>query len=142
MSDVLDEVLIVEDVRIIRDMLRQSLENVGYHVFEATEGQAARRTLRQSPCSMVVVLDADLPGASAEAILSDAVSDPRLARHAFVYMTAARPDQESPMLQQALSALAIPVLRTPFSVEMLVETVGKAAKRPVSGAISGSSTHR
>lgn len=134
MSDAIDEVLIVEDERAVREMLRVSLENAGYHVFEARSGAAVLRTLIQSPCRMLVVLDADLPGASAQSILARAVSDPQVGRHAFVYLTSARAEQEEPTTRDLLANLGAPVLRTPFTVETLIDIVGQAAGSIPAGA--------
>ncbi len=142
MSESLGEVLIAEDERIIREMLRDTLENAGYQVYEAADGRAALRILHHSPCPMVVILDSDLPGAGAEAILAGAARDTELGQHAFVYLTSARPEQEPPAIRRLLSELAVPVLRTPFTTEMLVQVVGQVAHRPVPGSPLGSSTSR
>jgi CheY-like chemotaxis protein len=123
------DVLVAEDDLDARRMVRVALENAGYMVFEATDGKAARMVLHQSPCPMAVVLDADLPRVSAQAILTEAAADGALAHHAYVLVTSERSNQLSPALAALVARLAVPVLRTPFTIETLVETVGQAARR-------------
>lgn len=130
MSDSLGEVLIAEDVASVREMLRDTLENAGYHVFEVGDGRAAQRLLRNSPCRMVVLLDADLPCLGAEDILSRVVDDAALARHAFIYVTATSLDALAPALRKVVSRLDVAVLQMPFTTDTLLEVVGRAALRP------------
>jgi CheY-like chemotaxis protein len=131
------EVFLAEDERTMREMLRVPLENAGYHVFEAANGRTALQTLRRSPCRMVVVLDADLSGASSQSILASAMTDAGVGCHAFVYLTSTRPEQETAEMRGLLAQLRVPVLRTPFTIEMLIEAVGQAANRPLSSTLAG-----
>lgn len=122
----MSDVLIAEDVPTVREMLRVTLENAGYHVFEAADGPAARTLLRASPCPMAVVLDADLPGLGAETLLSEAAHDAALLRHAYVYLAATRPEQLPPKLTRLLSRLAVPVLHMPLDIETLLDVIAEA----------------
>jgi DNA-binding NtrC family response regulator len=129
MNDRVSEVFIAEDVPSVREMLRITLEDAGYHVFEAGEAHAMQRMLRNSPCPMVVLLDSDLPGLGAEDILSRVMDDAALARHAYVYVTGTPLDMLSPALRDVLSRLNVAVLTMPFTTDTLLEVVGRTALR-------------
>lgn len=59
-------ILVVEDDKMIRDLVRIYLEKAGYHVVEAADGEAAKAEfLTTYPC--LVVLDLMLPKVSGEA---------------------------------------------------------------------------
>jgi DNA-binding response OmpR family regulator len=61
MSDA-DLVLVVDDERNIRDLLRMYLEQDGFAVVEAADGDAALRRLAAQPRPALMVLDLMLPG--------------------------------------------------------------------------------
>lgn len=121
--------LVADDDRAIRDVLRLALEDEGYEVLEAEDGVAALEVLRASAQPLVVLLDLRMPGMDGAAVLQAVAKDARLARHhAFVLMTAngqIRPQS----FVGLLSALGVPVLRKPFDLDDLLDTVECVAQR-------------
>jgi CheY-like chemotaxis protein len=62
-------VLVVADDGAIRETLRCLLEDEGYTVFDAPDGEPALTCLREHPAGMVVLLDLQIPGRDGLAFL-------------------------------------------------------------------------
>ncbi|HEX6121753.1 MAG TPA: response regulator [Ktedonobacterales bacterium] len=122
-------VLVVDDDDEIRSTLRMLLEDASHHVREAASGQTCLPILRASAERLVVLLDLIMPQMNGlqvlEAIHAEGAA---LTRHAYILMTA----NNRQMLSQAaplLAALAITLVRKPFDLDILLETVEHAAAR-------------
>lgn len=78
-SDAAKTVLVVDDERDIRDTLRDALEDEGYLVVTAANGQEALRMLREigRPCAMIV--DIIMPVMSGTELCAALRGDPVLA---------------------------------------------------------------
>ena len=121
-------VLVVDDDETIRDMLRFLLEEEGYTVYEAADGEAALACLRTHPCGMVVLLDLNLPSLDGASVLAAIVSEPPLAaRHAFLLMTA-DDGMARPGISALLAALSMPVIAKPFRIARALTAVARAAR--------------
>jgi CheY-like chemotaxis protein len=82
-------VLVVDDDKDTREVLRLAFEDEGYRVAEAADGLKALEVLRASASPLVVVLDLDLPQLDGIQVLRMVAEDPSLlARHAFILLTA------------------------------------------------------
>lgn len=127
-------VLIVDDDRDTREAMRFLLEDAGYEVVEAPEGNAALDMLRTSRDRLVVLLDWMMPGMGGAEVLSAVANDGALSgQHAFVLVTAS-PAYVSTTVIELASALSVPVVSKPFDVEVLLEAVAAAAQRlPATG---------
>ncbi|MGO8949571.1 MAG: response regulator [Ktedonobacterales bacterium] len=122
-------VLVVEDDTEIRATLRMALEDDGYTVLEAENGEAALAQLRKNAAPMVVLLDLVLPLRSGASVLETVASDADLAtRHAYILVTAA--DQSfHPPFTDVLKQLQVPVVQKPFDLDTLFDAVTHARER-------------
>lgn len=124
------DVLVVDDDEAIRETVRTILEEAGYTVYEAPDGEPALQRLRKHPQGMVVLLDLNMPGMDGFAVLHALADDPDLAqRHAIIVFTSlyahGLPLPDAEFLVQHHVALLI----KPFEVDGLVRTVAGAASR-------------
>src|SRR5215469_6082308 len=84
-------ILVVDDDRSIRETLRVVLQEEGYTVSEAEDGQVALKILQASKEPMVVLLDLRMPVLDGAGVLAFVADDQRLsALHAFLLITANR----------------------------------------------------
>lgn len=128
-TNVLAHVLVVDDDEPIRDTLRSVLEDAGHAVTDAPDGVAALDVLRASPHRMVVLLDLRVPGMDGAGLLGTVAGDRGLAtQHAYILMTA---NLQTLTLSFAnlLTTLSVPVLRKPFDLDVVLDTVEQAAAR-------------
>jgi CheY-like chemotaxis protein len=122
-------VLVVDDSPDMRALLRDVLQDEGYTVHEARDGQVALDWLRQTAERWVVLADHLMPRLNGAGLITAVLADPPLAaRHAFIYMTAT--DQVIPRdLQVQLAALQAPILCKPFSFDACLAAVAEAVTR-------------
>ena len=122
-------VLIVDDDEGIRDAVRFLLEDEGYQVQEAGDGEAALRIMRDSQVPLVVLLDLLMPHIDGIGVLREVTTDPVLrARHGYLLMTA----DSTTLRQQAepwIAALSAEVVSKPFDLEHLLAAVERATRR-------------
>ncbi len=122
-------VLIVDDEPDIREALRDLLTDEGYLPAEAENGQEALSALHASAESLIVLLDLRMPRVSGEDVLRAVAADPALAeRHAFVLVTAnTLPAQ--PAFAELLTALSVPIVRKPFSLDSVMRAIEQVERR-------------
>jgi CheY-like chemotaxis protein len=122
-------ILIVDDESDIRSMLREVLEDEGYTVSEAVDGEDGLALLRASSHPLIVLLDYRMPRMNGAELLQAVLADPQLAsRHAFIFVTA-NLLVFSPELLQLLRDAAIPVIEKPFSISVLLGEIERAVGR-------------
>lgn len=119
------QVLIVDDDRAIREMLRVALEVEGYVVRVLADGRDVIETLRgmSEPC--VLLMDLMMPGVSGWEVCEAIKADVRLARHPLVVMTAGL------MKGDNVPAPARTLLCKPFELDKvyaLVESLASEAR--------------
>lgn len=121
-------VLIVDDEQDIRDTLRFILEDAGYEVIEAGDGEIALEVLRASDVALVVLLDLLLPRLNGIDILKAAIADPyHIGRHTYLLMTADNAilrQQADPLLTQ----VSAQVISKPFDVDNLLAMIAQASR--------------
>ncbi len=66
-------ILVVDDEDYMREVVREALENAGFHVDEAADGKIAVSMLRKFPYN-VIITDLRLPGLTGETILEEALA--------------------------------------------------------------------
>ena len=117
------DILVVDDDRAIRHLVRIVLELAGYAVCEAADGQVALDHLRAHPCEHVILLDLEMPRMNGVRTLEALASQPpEASRHAVIMITAS--------MRNLPPAFAhIPVLKKPFSIDDLMAMVEGAARR-------------
>jgi CheY-like chemotaxis protein len=124
-------VLVVDDDQDIRDVVRFILEDAGYEVLDAGDGESALQMLRASPTPLVCLLDLLMPHPNGIDVLNEVIADPSLRqRHVYVLLTADNAglhEQAEPLLQQ----LSAPIISKPFDVDRLLEVVASVSHFPV-----------
>ena len=120
-------VLVVDDDQDIRDVVRFILEDAGYEVLDAGDGETALQILRDSPTPLIALLDLLMPRPNGLDVLTEIIADPALKqRHAYILLTADNNvlrDQAAPLLTQ----LSAPTIIKPFDVDKLLETVASVS---------------
>lgn len=130
--------LVVDDDEAIRESLRFILEDEGFSVTDVGDGAAALDALRLGERRMVVLLDEIMPGLDGSEILLRIAGDPMLAtRHAYILVTATTHIQLLEQRVAALDSLVVPIVRKPFDITALVDTVRQAAVRLEPAAADG-----
>lgn len=126
----MNQVLVIDDSVVQRQMMRQALEARGYMVLEAADGAEGFDALLRNPQPLVVLFDYQMPVMDGFALLQMVAGDATiLARHAFILATACEESQLPVLFLQLLTRLATPVLLKPVPVDLLQETVRIAAAR-------------
>lgn len=126
------QVLVVDDDRDTREVLRLILEDAGYTVAEAMNGIEALAAVQTSTVPLVVLLDFDLPKLTGIEVLQAVARDTRLAsQHAFMLMTAMSPSQYQ-AAEAICAQLSTPLVVKPFSMNTLLDQVALATQRLLS----------
>jgi CheY-like chemotaxis protein len=122
--------LIVDDNEAIRESIRLLLEDAGYTILEASNGNDALTVLRESSQPLVVLLDDRMPDLGGEEVLRAVLRDRQLRRrHTFILLSGQPHLSRRLRLQRLLQALAIEVVSKPFDVADLDEAVVRAQTR-------------
>lgn len=114
-------ILVVDDNADIRDLLSFILEDEGYTVLTATEGEAALAVIKESEPELVL-LDIMMPGRSGIDILKEVRSSKResINQTPIVMITA---KSQVADIDEALEAGATSYIVKPFRAEALLEKV-------------------
>jgi CheY-like chemotaxis protein len=115
-------VLVVDDDGDSRDATRWVLEEEGYNVEVASNGQVALDRLGSQPRPTLVLLDLMMPVMDGSSLLTAIEASAELSSIPVVLMTASRPDLPT-------SGLRYPLLRKPFGLEALMTLVMEHAPR-------------
>jgi CheY-like chemotaxis protein len=123
-------VLIVDDEADTRQALTCCLEDEGYRVDEASDGQEALAVLRVSVEPLVVLLDYMMPRLDGRGVLTAVAQDAGLAgRHALILCTATDRRTLPLALVRLLSDLDVPVVPKPFDLDAPLAAVAAAGTR-------------
>ena len=114
----MSQVLVVDDDRAIRELLRYALEAEGYAVTLLSDGRGVVETLEDAPESCVVLMDMMMPEMTGWDVCRALEEHPSLLhRHAVALMSAGlMPGQEYP-------AVADVLMRKPFRLEQVYTLV-------------------
>ncbi len=126
------QVLVVDDDRAIRDMLRIALEAEGYGVLTFRDGRDVLNVLADLDEPAIVLLDLMMPGVNGWDVCARLESDPPLlGRHRVIAMTAGLlPGDGCPEPACAL-------LRKPFTLEQLYALLERLFAVPVAEVVYG-----
>ncbi len=128
-------ILVVDDDKPTRDTLRFVLEDAGYSVVDASDGQSALAKLVGAPKPMVTLLDLLMPGMSGVEMLRVVVADPTLTRHRYIGMSAAV-GPVMPEAEELLNQLNGAMLLKPFDMDPLLDAI-RGACASLSAGIDG-----
>ena len=116
-------VLVVDDDEPTRETLRVMLEDAGYAVAEAPDGQAALEMLRSTPYHAIVLFDLLMPVLDGIGFLRAVKDDELLAkRHGYILLTANRQTLKSES-EEMFASLGVKVVHKPFSMNPLLELI-------------------
>ncbi len=124
-------VLVVDDDRAIREMLRIALEVEGYAVSVLDDGQRVAETLLAAAEPCVVLMDLMMPGVSGWEVCRQLVADAQLARHPVVVMTAGL------MKGDACPTPARALLCKPFELDQIYTLVESLAAEMIAPPVAG-----
>ena len=124
-------VLVVDDEPSVLHLLTRALELGGFTVVPFGSGRAALDALKGSELFDVVVTDVRMPDIDGRAIAQAAVALPHMPA---ILMVTAHDDP--------LDIPAVPLIRKPFDVDALIETVRGLVASRASAAFSAQATRR
>ena len=111
-------VLVVDDDVDVRDALRDTLEQEGYSVAEATNGMQALEYLHDNPPPSLVLLDWNMVPMNAPAFMEALAKTDLVGRFPIVLITA-----DVRVVEKAAAANFSGYLKKPVSIESLFEVV-------------------
>ncbi|MBA3008883.1 MAG: response regulator [Proteobacteria bacterium] len=113
-------VLIVDDSRFMRSLLRKTLTHLGYdHIVEAIDGKDALDALMEHPVNLIIS-DLDMPKVNGLELLRAVMNHSSLKRIPFLVLT---PDMSDKMFAEAMKTGAADFLLTPFTSEQMTVKV-------------------
>lgn len=115
-------ILIVDDDLATRAALRIVLEEEGYHVAEAANGEVALDILTTAIQTYVVLFDMMMPHYSGLEMMGFIERHPLLQAHAYVLVTIIR-HPIAGEVERLLHSLNIPVIRKPLDIDEVLTTV-------------------
>ncbi len=123
-------VLVVQRDDALRETLREVLEDTGYEVLEAREGEDALTILHTNEeGSMVVILDQFMPRLDGTELLREVAQDRKLTKsYSFILLSAARLSMRIALVR-LLTKLAVQVVSKPFDVDDFLAAVATASQR-------------
>jgi DNA-binding response OmpR family regulator len=124
-----DTVLVVEDDAAIRDSLQLLLEDEGYNIITAGDGQAALELFPKLPDPTVILLDSRMPKLDGYGVLRDLAAHPDKRDNHPIFLLTAQIDHLSPDMVHLLGSEGIPVLAKPYDAEELLAQVDGAFVR-------------
>jgi len=117
-------VMVVDDDREVRDMLRLALEQVGYLVEDARDGEEALHRLRDGLRPSLILLDLMMPVMTGFEFRDAQVQDPELETMPVVVLSAAGRVEEAARAMGDLEYVSKPV-----SIQRLLKLVGRYCGR-------------
>jgi CheY-like chemotaxis protein len=122
-------VLVVQRDDALRETLREVLEDTGYEVLEAREGEDALAILHNEQGGMVVILDQFMPRLDGAELLREVAQDRKLTKsYSFILLSAARLSMRIALIR-LLTKLAVQVISKPFDVDDFLAAVATASQR-------------
>jgi diguanylate cyclase (GGDEF)-like protein len=117
-------ILVAEDSKVVRAVLRRNLEDHGYAVLEADDGDSALRACRSTPPD-AVLLDIEMPGLDGHQVLATMKADPELADIPVVFLTGRTNTAD---IVEGLRLGAHDYLKKPFETSELLARVSAAVR--------------
>jgi two-component system, chemotaxis family, chemotaxis protein CheY len=125
------EVLVVDDSKTIRMVLRKTLRELGYEILEAGDGLEALKVMETAKDSIKLVLtDWNMPNMNGLELLKTLRADPALASLVIIMITT---ETEADNMMAALEAGANEYIMKPFTKEVLKEKLEMVGIHPLVG---------
>ncbi len=121
-------ILVADDDRYVRRLLRQRLEESGYKVVEATNGKKALRQFRKSE-PHAVITDIVMPDMDGHELIAKLLAECPAVR--IVAISGAIEQDVPKLLEQAAQSGALRTLSKPFTSEQLFAAVREVLEAPV-----------
>jgi two-component system, chemotaxis family, chemotaxis protein CheY len=127
----MSKVLIVDDSKTIRTIIRRILVGLGYEVCEADNGVVALRVIEAEGAAVTLVLaDWNMPEMNGFELLQQLRQDPSLASLKIIMVTT---ETEMDHMAKALEAGANEYIMKPFTKDILVEKLEYVGFSPMAG---------
>jgi two-component system chemotaxis response regulator CheY len=123
------KVLVVDDSETIRQHVAEALTNVGFQVFEASDGMAGLERVSQHDFAMII-LDVNMPLLNGLEMLERLKQDGKTARIPVLMLTT---EAQRSMVERARLAGAKAWLIKPVKVDSLISTVNKVLQQQAVG---------
>lgn len=114
------KILVVDDSKTVRNIVKKMLQDVGYEVFEAEDGEKALEALYEHDWFDLILLDWNMPTMNGYEFLKKIKRHPKW-RDIKVMMVTSKNEQES--VVEALKAGADEYLMKPFDQKMLLTKI-------------------
>ncbi len=114
-------ILVVDDCKNIREIVTFTLENKGYNILTASDGEEALKHINTTHLDLVIT-DVNMPNKNGIELITDIRS---LERYRFLPILLLTTEEHTGIKQQAKEAGATGWLEKPFVVETFVSTVKK-----------------
>ncbi len=114
------KILVVDDSKTVRNMVKKMLQDVGHEVFEAEDGEKALEALYEHDWFDLILLDWNMPTMNGYEFLKEIKRHPKW-RDIKVMMVTSKNEQES--VVEALKAGADEYLMKPFDQKMLLTKI-------------------
>jgi two-component system chemotaxis response regulator CheY len=119
--------LVVDDARVMRMLLRQSLQKLGYTVAEAGNGREGLERLQQTGPPDVVLVDCNMPDMDGLAFVQAVRADARYTGLPLVMVTG---EEDRIYVDRALAAGANGHVSKPFDQQTIIATLQRVGLSP------------
>ena len=127
----MSKVLVVDDSRTIRTIIRRILLEIGYEVCEAVNGIEAMKVIEVEKDAVTLVLaDWNMPEMNGFELLKELRKDPSLSSLKIIMVTT---ETEMDHMASALEAGANEYIMKPFTKDILVEKLEYVGFSPMAG---------
>ena len=121
------KVIVIDDSKTIREMVRFALERAGYSIVEAVDGRDGFDKLKSLPDLAMAIVDVNMPNMSGIEML-EALRQGTIAQNVPAIMLTT--EGAATLIQRAKQAGARGWMVKPFKPDLLVAAVGKLAGAP------------
>jgi CheY-like chemotaxis protein len=119
-------VLVVDDSKTVRQIISLALEEAGYQILQAQDGQEALTQLRQNPKIGLVICDVEMPNLNGFEFLTHRLKDPMLTKIPVVMLSTCNTSQHRQLAMQlgASNYFTKPYIKQEF-ITALQEILGQ-----------------
>lgn len=119
-----DKVLIIDDEELIREEVRETLEDCGYRCVEAASASEALEMLRQDTSISIAIVDIRMPGMDGLTMMRKAIEDKQINHELEFVVTSGHGSTQERI--DSLQKGAVEFLQKPFDFLRLIQVVERA----------------